>query len=480
MTPKYPALVTALLSVLLLCAALSSNLSFAANSGLEDIGLAEISILFPDATTVGQVEGKLPTREVIGNENSLGYVFMSDEISAMPGYSGKSIRLLIGLSGDAHIAGAIVIEHEEPILVIGITETDLDGFIDQYRGLMARERVRVGAHNRVGYVGVDGISGATITAMVINTSIMKSAQLVAESMGLPKPRAEATPIQTITLEPAIASITERPEWMDLWQEQAPQLSLLLFALLVLMGILFFQDLLVKHITAFHRVRIAYLLFTVVYLGIVCKAQLSVINLLAFMRVLFGNFTWDTLLLDPVIFLLWGFVATSILLWGRGVFCGWLCPFGALQELIHKVAERLKWPSYEFPPIVHERLWAIKYFILIALVGLSLESMTLAAKLAEVEPFKTTFVMQFNRESWFVVYALLLLGISAFNSKFYCKYLCPLGAGLSFFTKFRIFNWLRRRKECGKPCQSCAAQCQISAIKPTGEIIDNECHYCLEC
>jgi len=131
-------------------------------------------------------------------------------------------------------------------------------------------------------------------------------------------------------------------------------------------------------------------------------------------------------------------------------------------------------------MVHERLWAIKYFILIALVGLSLESMHYAARLTEIEPFKTVFVLRFNRELIFVAWAALLLVIALFNSKFYCKYLCPLGAALSFFTRFRIFDWLRRRKECGKPCQSCASQCQISAIKPTGEIIDNECHYCLEC
>ncbi len=48
------------------------------------------------------------------------------------------------------------------------------------------------------------------------------------------------------------------------------------------------------------------------------------------------------------------------------------------------------------------------------------------------------------------------------------------------TRFRVFDWLRRRQECGVPCQSCAHQCQIAAINPTGEILDHECHYCLEC
>jgi polyferredoxin len=131
-------------------------------------------------------------------------------------------------------------------------------------------------------------------------------------------------------------------------------------------------------------------------------------------------------------------------------------------------------------MVHERLWAIKYLILIGLFGLSLDSMARAATMAEVEPFKTVFALHFVRDWSFVVYAFALLAISAVNSKFYCKYLCPLGAALSFFTRFRIFDWLRRRRECGNPCQTCAAQCQISAIRPTGEIIENECHYCLEC
>ncbi len=89
-------------------------------------------------------------------------------------------------------------------------------------------------------------------------------------------------------------------------------------------------------------------------------------------------------------------------------------------------------------------------------------------------------MKFARDWTYVVYAAGLLAIAAFNSKFYCKYLCALGAGLSILSRFKIFDWLRRRNECGKPCQACAAKCQISAIKPTGEIIDSECHYCLDC
>ena len=72
----------------------------------------------------------------------------------------------------------------------------------------------------------------------------------------------------------------------------------------------------------------------------------------------------------MIFIIWTFTAATILLWGRGVFCGWLCPFGALQELINEAARKLKIPQYELPFAVHERLWAIKYIVLLVLFGIS--------------------------------------------------------------------------------------------------------------
>jgi NosR/NirI family nitrous oxide reductase transcriptional regulator len=152
----------------------------------------------------------------------------------------------------------------------------------------------------------------------------------------------------------------------------------------------------------------------------------------------------------------------------------------MQELIHKLAQHLKIPEYKFPDVFHERLMALKYVIFVALFGLSLQSIGYAAKAAEVEPFKTAIVLHFNREGIFLYYALGLLVIAVFNRKFFCKYLCPLGASLAIPAPLRIFDWLRRRKECGRPCQICARKCEVQAIRPTGEINSNECHYCLDC
>jgi NosR/NirI family nitrous oxide reductase transcriptional regulator len=152
----------------------------------------------------------------------------------------------------------------------------------------------------------------------------------------------------------------------------------------------------------------------------------------------------------------------------------------MQELIFRIGERFKCPTFEFPEVVHERLWAIKYMILLGLFAISLQSMVLAERFAEVEPFKTAITMHFAREWGYVFYAAGLLLISLFNRKFYCRYVCPLGAALTFPSKFRIFDWLRRYKECGRPCQICRNECEVRAIRTTGEINANECHYCLDC
>ena len=66
-------------------------------------------------------------------------------------------------------------------------------------------------------------------------------------------------------------------------------------------------------------------------------------------------------------------------------------------------------------------------------------------------------------------------------KVYCRYLCPLGAGLAIIGRFPILKMLRRRKECGSPCQLCKTKkCEIDAIEKTGEINYSECVQCLEC
>ena len=432
----------------------------------------QIRAYFPEADSIGVPQGTPPASPVYRDKTVIGYAFLTDEVVPIPAYSGKPIKTLVASDLSGTIRGVEIISHEEPILEAGVSEQELADFVAQYAGIRVSDRIKVGGEPRQGFVTIDAISGATITMMVLNASITRSLEEVAKSRGLP---AEA---KQGARDPARAPA--QPIWRLVWQERSFQIAILVVALSLLALILLFQDWLARHPTLLLYVRDAYLIFTVLFLGWYTLAQLSVINVFVFVRAMMHDFQWDTFLIDPMLFILWGFVAVTLLLWGRGVYCGWLCPFGALQELLNKLGRTLRIRQWELPEVVHERLWALKYIILLFLFALSLQSMTLTERYLEVEPFKTAIALRFQREWGYVLYAGALLLISVVNRKFYCKYLCALGAALAIPARLRLFDWLRRRKECGRPCQICAQDCEVRAIKPTGEIITNECHYCLDC
>jgi NosR/NirI family nitrous oxide reductase transcriptional regulator len=441
---------------------------------------------FPQADRVGPFEGEPPAAAVYRQDRLLGYVIRTTDVAPIPAYSGQPITLLVGLDLAGRITGLEVIRHSEPILVVGVSEQDLRHYVDQYRGVSVRKQVKIGGAPREGYVTIDGISGASITAMVMNATVMKSVRKVAATRGIPVAAGGGAPMPAAgdtTREDTPAwwfGSTDEPFWVNVWRERAWQIAVLGCALVTLTVILLFQDWLARRPRLLRRIRIGFLLFTCGFIGWFALAQLSVIHVLTFINALLHQFSWESFLVDPLIFILWGFVALTLLLWGRGVYCGWLCPFGALQELLFQLAQRMGMREYRLPDVVHERLTALKYVIFVALFGLSLQSIGYAAKAAEVEPFKTTIVMHLVRDGAYFWYAVALLLLAVFNRKFFCKYLCPLGAALAIPAPLRTFDWLRRRKECGRPCRICDVQCEVHAIRPTGEINPNECHYCLDC
>lgn len=269
-------------------------------------------------------------------------------------------------------------------------------------------------------------------------------------------------------------------WKKMWRLKIPEIIVLGLGLAVLSLIFFFQGWLVKRPRLTEQVRIGFLVFALVVIGWYFNAQLSVVNILAMFNALVSGFDWGYFLMEPLIFILWSSVAAALLFWGRGPYCGWLCPFGALQELLNKVAKRLKIKQVVVPWAIHERVWAFKYLIFLALFGVSLYSLEWAEYLAEVEPFKTAIILKFVRDWPYVLFALAVLVPGIFIERFYCRYLCPLGAALAIPGKMRMFSWLKRYKECGSPCQRCRNECMVGAIHPEGNINVNECLYCLHC
>jgi transcriptional regulator of nitric oxide reductase len=634
-----------------------------------EVGHDLLTEVFPGVDRLGPVEGEPPARPAYRADSLVGYVFSTHQVVASKGFSGKDLDILAGVDLDGILTGAVIVEHKEPILIIGVSDKDLSDFVAQYRGLDIRQPVLVERRRGRASGRVDAVSGATISSVVMNDAILRAARAVARSRGIlgdaqarldfesfesvawgalaeegslvelrlrvdeveealssgggwlvPKgvPRdAEAefltlatglatparvgrnllgdqfynrvmaglsagdqvifiagrglysfkgtgyirsglfdrlqlvqeertfrfhkddhvrvdeldmdaglefrelalfilrapggfSPSRPWRLEvlvegeddagaPVLASfarsyelpslyvkaeaappVTLPPLWQQSWLSRKLEIVVLGVALLTLSVILVFQDSVARRKRLYLSVRIGFLAFILVWLGWYAGAQLSVLNVLTFIQALLTGFHWDFFLLDPLMFILWSYVAAAMLFWGRGVFCGWLCPFGALQELTNRLAQWAGLRQFRLPFGLHERLWPIKYVLFLAIFALSLHDMALAFPVIEVEPFKTAIVLGFDRAWPFVLYVLALVGVGLFISRAYCRYLCPLGAALAIPARLRMFEWLKRRWQCGTPCQQCAQACPVQAIHPDGRINPNECVHCLNC
>ncbi|MCC7045495.1 MAG: regulatory protein NosR [Alphaproteobacteria bacterium] len=615
--------------------------------------------IFPGAERAGPMEGNPPAATVFGSAGPIGYVFSTQSVIGSLGYSGKPIDLAVGLTLDGKIAGARLVRHQEPILVLGIDEAALHRYVAGHRGLPIQAEFRVTAKEPA--VGQpDTIAGATVTSLLLREAILRSARAVARSRGFAgvgssagrldldrfEPRdwtalqaegaiaqlrligadvarrvgPDAAPpaevlfvdLYTAVLSPAgigrnllgdgpynglVADLADgdcailvaanglysfkgtgfarsgrfdririvqgentfvpeaarhrrlanlapgmpefreigafilpagsgfdaaapwrlellvdsadvqRPPavfgvdyrlparflrtveptaeiapalWQDLWRARAGRIAACVLALLALTGILVLQERLAKLPVLYRRLRVGFLVFTIAWLGWYASAQLSVVNVLTFAHALLTGFRWDFFLLEPLVFLLWSFTAVALLFWGRGVFCGWLCPFGALQDLAYRLGRWLKLPAIRLTFVVHERLAALKYVFFLVIFALSLNFTEQALAVAEIEPFKTAIALRFMRPWPFVLYVLALVASGLVLERMFCRYLCPLGAGLAIPARLRLFEWLKRKKQCGTECQVCAARCPVQAIHPDGRINPNECVYCLNC
>ncbi len=269
-------------------------------------------------------------------------------------------------------------------------------------------------------------------------------------------------------------------WVGIWEQRMPELAVLGGALLLLTLLLAQQRWLTANARRFTVIRVGFLIFTLGFIGWSAQGQLSIVNMTGLLQSLKEGRSLAFFLYDPMTVCLWAFVAITFFIWGRATFCGWLCPFGALQELVARVARLLRVPQIRLRTALDARLKWIKYVLLAAVLVSALFAPQLADSLVEIEPFKTAITLYFVRSWPFVVYAAGLVLASAVVYKFFCRYLCPFGAGLAVMGKLRLLKWLPRRAECGTPCQTCRHRCDYQAIRPDGAIAYDECFQCMDC
>ena len=206
--------------------------------------------------------------------------------------------------------------------------------------------------------------------------------------------------------------------------------------------------------------------TLIYLGFFDGGFLSVSHITSGIIVGPGVYLRDMALLFMV-----GFTVVTTLLFGR-VFCGFLCPFGALQDFITRIVPRRL--QRRVPQRIHDRAIYVKYGILLLIVGLAAAPAQISVY-QYFEPFGTVFYLSSSPLLWSIAGGFLVA--SAVVPRFYCRYACPLGAALGVASFLSIFR-IRRVEQCG-PCRVCEHACPTGAIRGP-EIDFKECVRCNIC
>ncbi len=598
-----------------------------------------------------------------GKQQLVGYVFLSTDIVDIPAYSGKPVVTLIGMDAKGIITGTRILRHSEPILLLGIPESVLTKFVNQYLGKFVGDKIEIGkARDEGGYIGLDAITGATVTVIAENQVIMRSGVAIARQVGIlnieAKPPIRFSAVDErltwdrLLAEGSVGRLTVRPEqlgmpraqepyidlyfgylntpsvgksllgasayntlmsrlktgehaifivangtesfkgsgfvrggiydrvqvaqgmdaytfrdldyvnlwsleapgapaykesaifiirgkgfgasypwnlvflaskrdretghrdfvsfdseywvpdryleggrpqvvepaaaWVRVWRMRAVEIGLFCALLLGIAVVYAMRDKLTRRSSRRNKwpvnvFKYGAWLISIGFVGFGMLAQPSITQVLTWFHSLLFLWRWELFLSDPFIFIFWIFIIITVFVWGRGLFCGWLCPFGSLSELLYKLggALGLKRCQFQLPRVLHDKLKWLKYFVFYGLLAVSLFSMGLAEQLAEVEPFKTTFLIGMFNRSWpYTLFAAGLLGLSIFIERPFCKYLCPLGAALAMPSTFRWYG-LKRKQECDS-CQACAVGCGAQAIDRRGRIDHRECLHCLDC
>jgi polyferredoxin len=171
--------------------------------------------------------------------------------------------------------------------------------------------------------------------------------------------------------------------------------------------------------------------------------------------------------------------------GGRIVCGWICPFGLLQDLMDKVRKT----KIHIPYV----LTYTKYLVLIGLV-LAVPyffptSPYRFCKLCPVATLETSIPALFTGDlapakllqmSYYLKFGILaaVLTMIIFSSRAFCRTLCPLGAIFSLFNKISLFRLRLTKHDCNY-CRMCAKICSVE-IHPVKQMNDTECTRCLDC
>ena len=188
----------------------------------------------------------------------------------------------------------------------------------------------------------------------------------------------------------------------------------------------------------------------------------------------------------------GFLMFIGALTGRFV-CGWMCPFGLIQDLLHKIPFPKKIGAFRGDKLLRK----LKYVIL--LVFVILLPMFLVDILGQGAPYFCKLIcpagtleggiplVLLNKSmhsalGWLYVWKNAVLGVTVLLSimiyRPFCKYICPLGAVYSVFNPICVFRYRVDKEKC-VGCGACAKVCKMQ-LDPVRDVNHPECIHCGLC
>jgi len=247
-----------------------------------------------------------------------------------------------------------------------------------------------------------------------------------------------------------------PSLLELARDQAP--DILLFVAFAAFAMIGFSRRSVP-------LKYATLVLSVLYLGVYKSQLLSITNVFGALSANLPIFSYSIAWYAFAVFA----IATT-LLWGR-LYCGRICAFGALTQLIDAVVPR-RW-QIEIPPAIERRAGYIKYAVLVGAIACFLLTREISFY-RYIEPF-WMFTFQASTALWIGLAALLVA--SVFVRNLYCRFLCPVGAALGLLSTLSAFR-IKRWSECAQ-CKVCENTCEWGAIRDR-KIVVTECVRCDDC
>lgn len=193
----------------------------------------------------------------------------------------------------------------------------------------------------------------------------------------------------------------------------------------------------------------------------------------------GNFNFVTSL--PYLTTMLVTIIVTII-FGR-FFCGWMCSFGFMNDILYTISSKIFKFKFKVDPKTDRFLKLLKYVILIFILifvwtlGISaINNLNPWNAFAQITNFKAAI---FTYALGFVVLTLIAIG-AMFIERFFCRYLCPLGAVFSIVSKFKIFKINKPNEKCGK-CRLCTNKCSMGIeLYKVNKVTSGECIACLKC